>query len=596
MAQAAPAVPPGTIKAQVSNFRGVTRADIDITGITLIAGGNGMGKTSMLQAVGAAYANAAIPFFRGDKPDSPLLAKKQAGLMMHNNADLGGSRLTTAKGVTQIAWPAMDAKSQGEPVTGSKVAAGLINPLDMPDALRAQFFSQLLQTTPTQEELIAALVDPRQAGLMAKTGEKEHEQNDQPIIDAVCERVDIGGFDGAHKHLSENRTKLKGRWEQATGIRWGDTRTDFKPDGWDEKFADKSDEQYDELIAQAKERVTQATGKAAVDEAAIGEATINAKKEPAAKIVLQEAQRAHEKAREALEEAVAELDRHIVPKTVPCAHCGELNIIKVLPGGDIEVQESQLSAKDIEKIARARAGAENARDKADQALSTAYAALEDAQRSYNTFKDAPAHLERLKAQAAEAGGDKEALLKAQQDVETLTAQQEMCKTKEVADALHARAMLNSKILAVLAPDGLRKTKLATALADFNEMLEGLCTAAGFETIAMNEDLDVTFNKVPHFMCSASEVWRLKVIIQLAVAIKERAPLVIIDSADILDAEGRNGFFSLLHELSKPDTESGNPFAALVAMTMNEFNAAPALQKLGWGISVWMEGGEITETK
>lgn len=597
MPKATPApVEPGSIRAQVSNFRGVTRADIDMKGVTLIAGNNGMGKTSLLQAIAAGLTNQAVPFFKADKPDSALLTKKNAGLLVHTGSTVGSAvRITTTDGKNQINWPDLDMKSEGKPPLISKVAAGLISPIDMPDAMRAQYFSQLLRTTPSLDELVVALADPAQVGLK---GEKDGDgaDNDQPIIDAVRERVDVGGFDGAHKHFSEYGTKTKGRWEQATGQRFGTTRTDFKPEAWDADMADHTEEQFAEAIALARERVTKATGKAAVDDAAMAAAETNAKKEPAAKAVLAAAQTEHASAKTCLEAAVTDLDNNIVPKGVPCPHCGAALTLKFAPGVGMSVDKLALSEKDIEKMERARAGLEKARDDANARMAKANDALLAAQESYATYKGAPAALKALKAQAAEAGGDKDALLAAEQDVANLAAKAEANKVKALADKLHRNILLNMKILDVLSPDGLRKTKLKSALEAFNAMLHGLCESASFADVVMNEDLEVTFNGVPHFMCSASELWRLKLIVQIAVAVKESACMVIIDGADILDSAGRNGLFGLLNSIATVDESTDISVQSLVAMTISKIEQAPALEKMEWGATAWMVDGAIEVTK
>ena len=70
-----------------------------------------------------------------------------------------------------------------------------------------------------------------------------------------------------------------------------------------------------------------------------------------------------------------------------------------------------------------------------------------------------------------------------------------------------------------------------------------------------------------------ERWRARVVMQLALARIENAPLVVIDRADILDQEGRNGLFALPHKLKIP---------ALVAMTMKKPQRFPDLPRLvGW---------------
>ena len=59
-------------------------------------------------------------------------------------------------------------------------------------------------------------------------------------------------------------------------------------------------------------------------------------------------------------------------------------------------------------------------------------------------------------------------------------------------------------------------------------------------------------------------------------------MVLIDGADILDSEAKNGLLKLLFKM---------PFQSIVAMTMNKKETVPDLSKKD-GTSIWIEDGRV----
>lgn len=140
---------------------------------------------------------------------------------------------------------------------------------------------------------------------------------------------------------------------------------------------------------------------------------------------------------------------------------------------------------------------------------------------------------------------------------------------------------NQTIIDMLDETGLRRTKLAQCLSAFqNGYLTPLCQSFGMPEIELSADLEISMGKTPYQMFSASEQFRVRAILQLAIAQLEKASLVIIDNADILDQGGRG---KLLQAVLK----AGIP--AVICMTLNKPDMAPNLAAAGAGATYWVEG-------
>ena len=78
---------------------------------------------------------------------------------------------------------------------------------------------------------------------------------------------------------------------------------------------------------------------------------------------------------------------------------------------------------------------------------------------------------------------------------------------------------------------------------------------------------------------------MRAALQIAIAQLEKAGLVIIDGADILDKDGRARLMNLVVGLGIP---------AVVCMTLNRPDMAPDLAAAGVGATYWVEKGTCTK--
>jgi hypothetical protein len=155
--------------------------------------------------------------------------------------------------------------------------------------------------------------------------------------------------------------------------------------------------------------------------------------------------------------------------------------------------------------------------------------------------------------------------------------------KAFTDARKAGGQItdNQTIIGMLDETGLRRTKLGQCLTAFRDSrLIHLCQSFGMPEMELSADLEVTLGTTSFPMLSASEQFRVRTVLQLAVAQLEHADLVIIDNADILDQAGRG---KLLQTVLK----AGIP--AIICMTLAKPEMAPNLAAAKAGATYWVEG-------
>jgi hypothetical protein len=199
----------------------------------------------------------------------------------------------------------------------------------------------------------------------------------------------------------------------------------------------------------------------------------------------------------------------------------------------------------------------------------------------------------LKIKSAESAQKKLAELAArkspqgnQSAVDELRAKVRLCedriaafKAKAEADKIHNKIIQGQIAIDILAPGGLRQTKLKTCLGNFNALLKSISQEASWETVELSNDMSISYHGTPYMLLSKSEQFRVAVVLQIAIAKADGSMLVLIDGADILDSAGRNGLFSALTGTS-----------AIIAMTINKSTEVPNLSKIN-GASYWIENAE-----
>lgn len=553
------------MKISVRGYRRIARADLDLSPIALVAGQNGAGKTSLFQAVAAALTKNTTPMG---------IAKKDAGFLVHRGVGAGSVKVTTEGGHVQIDWPECKGTYEGQdPPRASTFAAGTECILDLKSDARAKALAGYVNSAPVITDLYDAMND---AGFT------------DDAVRKTWEAIEADGWDAVHRKSSEFGANLKGQWEAVTGERYGSAKAaDWRPDGWTDELAAADLSSLEREIAEAKATLekTIATSAVSADEIKRLRADVAAF-EPTA---LEKMRDAISGAREAVEEA--EKERAALPAAdadegIPCPSCGtHLMVDRAYKGPTTLKLAEKVTEADLKKrrTARAEADGKCERLRGDLAtLQTSLAGLENKQRAAELAQkrlaevggaDAPAG----GATAAEVDAAREAVAKAEKAHAAANA-------KLRADRIHGQIARNAKLIEILAPDGLRRRKLAAGLESFNADLAELCASAGWPAVRLDEELSAHYGAEPYWNCSESQQMRVRITLQVAIAQADQSSAVLIDRADMLDQKGRNGLFGMLKAAGLP---------ALVLMTANVPDKVPDLRRAGLGASYWLDGGALS---
>ena len=92
---------------------------------------------------------------------------------------------------------------------------------------------------------------------------------------------------------------------------------------------------------------------------------------------------------------------------------------------------------------------------------------------------------------------------------------------------------------------------------------------------------MTYGGRPYGLLSESEGFRSRAVLAIACAKMDGSPVVILDGAEVLDRDGRNGLIGAIKASGK---------MALLGMMFMASADVPDLAKAGLGESYWIENG------
>jgi len=612
------------MKAVISNYRGVSAATLEIDKITLVAAVNGGGKSSCCQAVGAALTGEACPI---DNENGAALSKSQAGVLVRSGTAAGRVELSGPAGATEIAWPSTKAKSSGQAPAASAFAAGLNSIVSMEIKKRIPFLIDYLKAQPTKEDLSTTLADLDLGwGIMAK-GILNPVTNGRPVtvdgityipksgtVDKLWELIQTQGWDQTYSQIKEKGAKYKGQWEAVTNANYGPkAASSWIPVGHEPNLEGSSEDTLKACVTDARDALEAAISASAVDdskrqdlEAIVDlllerQTALDAAKLPlaedealkAAGISLQAAKTEQASAQTVLNSLRASAPKAGDPPRKLFCSCGKHLMLD--PAGNLcdytlgGPTQAEIDAHDVKVSEQVKVV-----DAAVKALGTLQAnhtkltnarqvvvnawnlALSEASRLVRESMQAKAELDAMAAPvAAQVGASVE---QCRNDLAAHELRLKAFQSKRQADGLHKAIEMNQALLKYIAPTGVRADVLTHAIGNFNTILAGLSEIAGWAPSQITPEFGFTFNGTPLFLLSSAEQFRVRTVVQVAMAMHEKSAMIVVDGADILDKGGRNGLFKLLNSASIP---------SLVGMTINVEAEVPNLAKAGYGRSYWV---------
>lgn len=558
------------MKLTVLNFRRIASGEYDLAddGVTLFAGPNEAGKSSVCQALASLLRGPALV---------PLgLQKNNASLLVHNGATEAMLTLERDQAHRSIWWPSGRCITEGPALEASEFALGLKSLCDNADNTqsgrreRAAMLASVLETEPTREDLQRAI-------------QAEDLRFGPKVTESVWERLQAG--DAGWAQAKEYGQRLKGEWQAVTRQTWGSqTGAAWLPPSWEPELAGASEDTLAAACVAARETVEALLQSSAVSEAnrvrlAVTVAELPALREAAARLE-QAVADCTVQVREA--RARAMVPRPEPPKGKPAAigpiyTCAWTGHPERLAGGQLvrveEQRELKIPAHDeLLEWQRLQAAWHTQEDRLDRArldLERTKAKItetEAAEMQLAAMDEPLDHSQQIEAARAAEGLAKGRLLAWQQ------------KTR--ADHTHAQILTNQSVVRILSPEGLRAEVLARALAVFNAELKTLCDYAKWPAIILEHDFLPRMGGWQYRMLSQSAQFRVRAALQIAMALRERAPLTVIDGCDVLDRSGRNALFALLRKTRLP---------TVITMTMSNREECPDLGRMG-GCSYWLGDG------
>lgn len=539
------------MKITTENYRGIKSASLALDGIVLVAAPNASGKSAVAQAAGAVLTGQAVPI--------PGVLKSMAGMLVRNGASGGFAQLDAEGGTARVDWPRAALKTKGEPPQISAIAAGIESFAYAEPKRRTEILIELLKAFPVFEDLREWF---SREGISEETAR------------AVWDTIDKQGWDAAHAQSKETGARLKGQWEAVTGERYGTKKAEnFTPNEWEPELASTSGEFLTAALTDARDALDGMIAGAAVDDAererlqALADMLEERQAESTA--ASEELTRATESHASALKASQA-LRNPTAQQLHACPHCnGALSIVggSVTAGTQIADEDvvkwnaaQEVITKSIEVGTAARARLNAARNAVSEA--------ESAARQLASFVEGNA----THAQVQHA---RQAVTIAQGRLDAFT-----CKTR--ADRLQNSIVQNAAIVSALDTTGVRQDKLNDAVHSFlGESVTPMASVAGWGAIEIAHDMSLSYSGRAWALLSESEKFRVRVLLQLAISLREGAAAVIIDAADILDKAGRNGLIKLLRNAALP---------ALVCMTIPTPEEVPNLKAAGLGESFWIRDG------
>lgn len=541
---------------EVKNYRGVSDAALSLAPIALVAGTNGSGKSSIAQAVAAAVTQNAAPI--------DGITKSAAGQLLRDDTKRGRCVVGDDTGNVTANWPGASVSKEGTPPWASDIAAGLKSLVAMKPKEASGLLIGAMEAMPTIDDLKAAL--PNVSAEM---------------LQQIWNVTQTEDWDAAHKRSQERGAKMKGAWEHVTGERYGSA----KGEGWQAPFLSTlpEDVELNDLLDEA------ATAKADLEKAignqGAAQAEIDRLSEKAAvglkageTLVTGEAQLVElQAAQDAIAAALNALPRPENGESyVECPHCkGHLVIVSRT---DVRVPAVGISEKENAARIEAITGKTNEYEQARQATSQLSQELGILRRQQQDGSTAAKQLDAMPRGTATADDIGTARAYAERTAEQVVKCQAAIKAEEDAASLHDQILTNVAILEQLAPTGLRQKVLAAKMAEFNGMLARLSATAGWPAVALDDELASSLGDRPYILLSDSEKYRVRVVLQVAIADLDGSDVVIVDAADILDRGGRNGLFKLLADTG---------MRSLVCMTLNKSEDVPNLAAAGYGASYWL---------
>lgn len=566
------------MRARIRNIVGLEHADIALPpGVLLVAGLNGAGKTSLIQALASAAAG--TWHIRGiDK-------KRDLELAVRSGANEGVILLEYEGGSVRVSYPDGKVEQQGRPPEiGTPLGMGVQRFMSLPADKRLQEMQARFQTSPTREDFDRWWREHPTPGF---DPDAPPEDKARRAVDLLWADIEESGWDAIAKREAGKVNMVQGRWSEATGSKWGTRlRLEWAPVGL-HRGEEYSLPDAIAAVADARARLDQllelaSAGKTKRDalRAQVGRLPEMRELHENAKAEADAIEREIEKMVNAMEADGEPMD----PRRLPtCPHCQGVLLVRVERGVGYVVEKAppRVSLEDYEQAVTMRAALTSTRQakraradelRRDQAALAANIALgEAAERELRDIAELPEvsddDLSAARVALDEAEDYRDRVRRLQRAIE-LNADWEMAV--QVRDAISA--------------EGIRNTVLARRTSEITMELAAVSHGAEMGEIRLDpDDASLWYEGRPYAMLSESEQWRVDFLMTLVLAKREGTRLLLLDRLDLLHPQARPGVLKAAAKLRIP---------VVIGMTARDPAAVPALEAAKLGRTAWLGGGKL----
>lgn len=567
----------------IENFQGLAHADLDLSApITMVAGANGAGKSSLKEAIGLALGEAARVAKKMDYGQLVTEGQKKSQIIVGHDGVASSFTL-----------PAGKAERTSTP--GDEYLPFVLNPsafAALDDKGRRKMLFAL-----TKSSARPVVV----AGLLAKKGANAKK------VEAIKPLL-LSGFAAAQEQAKSNTAECRGAWKALTGEVYGVD----KAEGWAVTVPELADDVAE--VTAEDEAAAQAEKAAAAVQIEKGNqylGGLNANRTALANLHTQkatlEALYGHVNRRQLkldatnkdLEDWKAKVSAAEQKVTAfsgeapcDCPGCGiKLKII----GKTLEVFKGKTA--DLAKLATAQAELKTA----NESLSLMSRTQVNDQKAVNESEQAGRDLKSLMDNHPEPVTD-EQIKKAEDAIQGQRNKRDAANAKAEAIRERLDLLANAEkkaedaakhhqdvkdwilIEKALAPDGIPGEILVGALKPFNAALAKASALSGWPKLQIGGDMNITALGRSYSLLSESEKWRADTLLALVIALQSGLKMVVLDRFDVLDLPGRNQLFGMLIAMAR----SGDIDSAVICGTMKERqNPAKLPPEIN---AVWIENG------
>ena len=162
------------------------------------------------------------------------------------------------------------------------------------------------------------------------------------------------------------------------------------------------------------------------------------------------------------------------------------------------------------------------------------------------------------------------------------------RASQIADAAghHTDVQQWSAIADALSPNGIQAEMIAEALDPLNKRLAEHAALAQWQPVRIDADMTITVGGRLRSLCSESECWRADALLALTIAQLSEVNFLVLDRLDCLDATGREDALYWLSDVA----EAGQIGTVIVLATLKSAPPADALP--AHIASHWLERGSL----